>query len=118
MSPAEIQFWQDRTKAADVRGYFTRSDSHDANDWPSCAVGEKVKLFPMVVLATDYGEPRDKVLDRLGCEFGDVVRDSYQQHDPEYAAWHTPMSEHPILDAYELLDLITARVMVLKARAA
>lgn len=114
MSPAEIVFWRDRTEAADARGYFMQEDYRDAGSWKVCAVGEQVKKFPKVVIVAldSADEPRDKVLLRLGLRFNEAVSDSWRLFDDEGIK-----EDKYILDAYETLDLIEARVMVLKARA-
>lgn len=120
MSPEEIKFWRDRIEAANARGYFDKEDDIDAGRWNTCAVGEQVKLFPKIVLLDCWDGPRDPVLERLGQDFGAVVEDSYSSTLNPYRfdgpPW-TPKYEHPILEAYRLLDLIEARVMVLKGRA-
>jgi hypothetical protein len=122
MSPEEIKFWRSRIEAADARGYFDYQDDQDASHWNTCAVGEQHMKFPKVVLLEAmWMHPVDRVLERLGSFFGQVVSCSYQTYLKEQGQrdmdWYTPKHDHPILDAYETLDLIEARVMVLAGRA-
>lgn len=113
MSPEEIKFWRDRADAANERGYFDQADYNDAGQWETCAVGEKVKLFPaVVILQRGWSQPRDRVLYRLGIAFNDAVTANHTA----YMTGSTSSGSY-ILDAYEILDLIEARVLVLAARA-
>lgn len=116
MTRLEIAGWRQRTIEAEERLYysgghqgFTEVDKSDAAGWPGCAVGEsyakagkKLKLvLSAAALEADfhYEGPKDSVLFRLGNEFSEVV------------------ATNNFLRAYEIIDLIEARVLTIRSRA-
>jgi hypothetical protein len=127
MTRQEITDWRQRTieaeelsarlsssdaadPAADEYGY-TYEDRRDAEGWNGCAVGEyyrnapkKVKLILGPPDASGDGlgwsGPKDRVLQRLGGLFSVAV------------------DRNDFLRAYELIDLIEARALELRARRA
>ena len=68
--------WIDRLSKAVKRGKFTNDDIKRAGDWSRCAVGEKHRTFPKVVVMlhnkSEYG-PIDETLDQLGIDFAIAV---------------------------------------------
>lgn len=121
MTRVQINDWRQRTieaeenyAAGERRGDlspegYTQQDKNNAADWPGCAVGEiarksskKVRLLIGTELYNDgyLTGPDDRVLRRLGGEFSDVVE------------------RNDFLRAYEIIDLIEARVLHLRAKKA
>ena len=120
MTRREIIDWRQRTIEAEERhaeetrkgslypSGFTQEDKNDAAGWQGCAVGEvamkskKVRLIVGMELYDDgyLSGPDDRVLSRLGGEFSHVVE------------------KNDFLRAYEIIDLIEARVLTLRYRAA
>ena len=97
MTEAQIKSWRTRVEAADSRGVFTGQDREDAASWGTCAVGEQRKNFPAIVITKFkwLSTPIDPELYALGNSFDEAV------------------DCNDILYAYEVLDLIEARVMEL-----
>lgn len=128
MTRQEIKDWRQRIIEAEERYTgtqrqgslypqgFTEQDKRDANGWQGCAVGELFgKASKAVKLIIDssilrnenkedyyngfWSGPRDRVLKRLGNEFSHRVE------------------TNDFLRAYEIIDLIEARVLELRSRA-
>lgn len=65
--------WKQRIAYAKRRGEFSYDDWKAANFWVTCACGQQDRSL-MTNLASDWSEPWDAELHRLGVQFGSAVR--------------------------------------------
>lgn len=112
MTRVQINDWRERTIEVEedlARGGegYTKLDRDDASGWPACAVGEiygksgrQIRKMIADAETFNWDGPKDKVLRRLGGNFSSVV------------------GGNDFLRAYEIIDLIEARVLHLRAKKA
>lgn len=68
-----LPVWEKKLRRAERTGVFTEDDVNDADDWRSCAIGEKHDFPDNTSYIYEPDDFEDKPEYMLGMEFADAV---------------------------------------------